>query len=330
VTAEVDATRRADTMRNHTGTHLLHRALRNVVGDRARQAGSLVTPDHLRFDYPFDRPLEDAELRAIEDEVRRVVRDDRPVTIRFLPMDEAIEQGADAFFDEKYGDEVRTIRVDGYSFELCGGTHCRASGQVGSFVITAERSIGSGMRRIEARTGAGADRFVGERLALLETAAEAAGARSTEALPERIVALQDELRETRRRLREGGGARLPRPGELAAAAETVADGARLVAFAGPFESIEALKGAAKDVRAILDSGVVALVLEADEPQVFVTVSDDLVARGIAAGDLVRAAVGPLDGKGGGRPEMAQGRGSRRDGVPEALDAIRQAIAARLT
>jgi alanyl-tRNA synthetase len=204
------------------------------------------------------------------------------------------------------------------------------SHEVGSFVITAERSIGSGMRRIEARTGAGAARFVGARLALLETAAEAAGARSTEALPERIVALQDELRETRRRLREGGGARLPRPGELAAAAETVADGARLVAFAGPFESIEALKGAAKDVRAILDSGVVALVLEADEPQVFVTVSDDLVARGIAAGDLVRAAVGPLDGKGGGRPEMAQGRGSRRDGVPEALDAIRQAIAARLT
>ena len=128
VEAVVDAERRAHTMRNHTGTHLLHRALRNVVGERAKQAGSLVTPDYLRFDFPFDRALTDDEKRAIEDEVRGVIRDDRPVTIAFLPMAEAIAQGADAFFDEKYGETVRTIRVQDYSFELCGGTHCRASG----------------------------------------------------------------------------------------------------------------------------------------------------------------------------------------------------------
>ena len=147
----MDAERRAHTMRNHTGTHLLHRALRNVVGERARQAGSLVTPDYLRFDFPFDRALTDDEKRAIEDEVRRIVREDRPVSIAFMSMAEAIEGGADAFFDEKYGETVRTIRVEDYSFELCGGTHCRASGQIGGFVITGERSIGSGMRRIEAR-----------------------------------------------------------------------------------------------------------------------------------------------------------------------------------
>jgi alanyl-tRNA synthetase len=125
------AARRAHTMRNHTGTHLLHRALRNVVGERARQAGSLVTPDYLRFDFPFDRALTDDEKRAIEDEVRAIVREDRPVSIAFMTMSEAIEQGADAFFDEKYGETVRTIRVEDYSFELCGGTHCRASGQIG-------------------------------------------------------------------------------------------------------------------------------------------------------------------------------------------------------
>ena len=142
VEAVVDPDRRAHTMRNHTGTHLLHRALRNVVGDRARQAGSLVTPDYLRFDFPFDRGLTDDERAAIEDEVHRIIREDRPVSIAFMGMAEAIEGGADAFFDEKYGETVRTIRVEDYSFELCGGTHCRATGQIGGFLITGERSIG--------------------------------------------------------------------------------------------------------------------------------------------------------------------------------------------
>jgi alanyl-tRNA synthetase len=321
----VDDERREHTMRNHTGTHILHRALRNVVGERARQAGSLVTPDYLRFDFPFDRGLTESEKQAIEDEVRRVIREDRPVIPAWMPLQAAIDAGADAFFDEKYGEKVRTVRVEGYSHELCGGTHCRATGQIGAFVITGERSIGSGMRRIEALTGAGADRFVRDRLAALERAAELVGAQSIEALPERLLALQEELRETRRRLRAGGGAGLPKPGELASRAEEVAPGIRLVTFAGPFESIDAMKGLAKDVRGALGSGVVALGLDADEPQVFVTVSDDLVGKGIAAGELVRAAVAPLEGKGGGRPEMAQGRGTRRDGLAAALEAVRTAL-----
>ena len=325
VDAVVDPVRRAATMRNHTGTHVLHRALRNVVGDRARQAGSLVTPDSLRFDFPFDRALTADELRAIEDEVRRTIREDRPVSIEYMTMAQAVEGGADAFFDEKYGETVRTIRVQDYSFELCGGTHCRATGQIGGFVITAERSIGSGMRRIEALTGEAADAWFRERIATLERAAEAAGATTAEALPDRIAGLQDELRETRRRLREGGGAAVPRPAELAAAAEEVAPGVRLVARAAPYDSIETLKGAARDVRGVLGSGIIALGLDADEPQVFVTVSDDLVARGIAAGDLVRVAVTRMDGRGGGRPEMAQGKGARREGLAAALEAIRDAV-----
>ncbi len=327
VSAQVDRERRARTMRNHTGTHLLHRALRNVVGNEARQAGSLVTPEGLRFDYPFDRALTDDERRAIEAEVRSIVRDDRPVIVEHLSMAEAIERGADAFFDEKYGETVRTVRVEDYSFELCGGTHCRASGQVGGFVITAERSIGSGMRRIEALTGDGADAYVTARLALLDVAAGAVGATTVEALPDRVAALQAELRETRRRLRAGGA--LPKPGELAARAEPVHDGVRLVAFAGPFESIDQLKGVARDVRGALGDGVIALGLDAVEPQVFVTVSEDLVARGVSAGDLVRVAVAPIEGRGGGRPEMAQGKGANREGLPAALDAIRVAVRDRL-
>jgi alanyl-tRNA synthetase len=177
------------------------------------------------------------------------------------------------------------------------------------------------MRRIEALTGAGADAWLDARLSTLETATEAAAAQSIDALPDRIRALQDELRETKRRLRAGGGAALPKPGELAAAAEEVAPGVRLAKFAGAYESIDALKAAAKDVRGVLASGVIALALDADEPQIFVTVSDDLVGRGISAGDLVRDAVAAIDGKGGGRPEMAQGKGTRRDGLPDALASI---------
>ena len=329
VQAVVDAERRAHTMRNHTGTHLLHRALRNVVGDRARQAGSLVTPESLRFDYPFDRALTVDEKRAIEDEVRAIIRDDRPVTIAFMPMADAIEQGADAFFDEKYGETVRTIRVRDYSFELCGGTHCRATGQIGGFVITAERSIGSGQRRIEALTGAAADRLARERGETLDRIAGAVGAQTIEAVEDRVAALQEELRDTKRRLKAGVGSGVPGPSELAARAEDVAPGVRLVAAAIPYESMDALKAAAKAVRAALPSGVIALFLDADAPQLFVTVSEDLVERGISAGDLVKAAAGPIGAKGGGRPQMAQATGTRREGLGDARNGLRDGLIARL-
>ncbi len=331
LTAVVDAERRAHTMRNHTGTHLLHRALRNVVGDRARQAGSLVHPDYLRFDFPFDRGLTDDEKLAIERQVRQAVREDRPVSIEWMTMAEAQAAGADAFFDEKYGERVRTIRVKGFSHELCGGTHCRASGQIGNFVITSEKSIGSGMRRIEAVTGAGADRLMEERFALLDRATRAVAARGPEALEDRIAALQDELRETKRRLKAGAAAGgRPKPGDVAAKAEEIAPG---VLFAGAtldLEGIDELKGFAKDMRGSLPSGVIAVGLDADEPQIFVTVSDDLVERGIAAGPLVQAAVTSIDGRGGGRPQMAQGKGTRREGLEDAIAAVRAAAAAGAT
>jgi alanyl-tRNA synthetase len=330
LSAVVDADRRAHTMRNHTGTHLLHRALRNVVGDRARQAGSLVHPEYLRFDFPFDRALTEDEKRSIESEVRRIIREDRPVSVEWMTMQEAQVAGADAFFDEKYGDKVRTIRVEGYSHELCGGTHARATGQVGSFVITGERSIGSGVRRIEALTGAGADAWLDERRDRLDRAAEAVGARTPDQLEERIAALQAELRAAKQRLKGGdtaAGAR-PRPAELAAKAEEVAPGVRLASWAGDGMTIDELKGYAREVRGAMGEGVIALGLDADEPQLFVTVSDDLVARGIAAGQLVQTASAAIEGRGGGRAGMAQGKGTRREGLGDALAAIRAAVIAR--
>ncbi len=320
VAARVDPERRARTMRNHTATHILHRALRNVVGPEAHQAGSLVTPDYLRFDYPMDRPLSVEEKRAIEDEVRRIVREDRPVATKVVSMAEAKAAGADMFFDEKYGEQVRTVRVQDYSLELCGGTHCSASGQIGSFVITAERSIGAGTRRIEAVTGDAADELLRSRIEMLDRAAEVLGAQSIDAVPDRIAALQEELRETRRRLRAGGGGH-PKPADVAAKAQEVTPGVKVVIHFGAFESPEQWKGFAKDIRSALPSGVIAVGYDTDKPQVFVTVSPDLVELGINAGELVRAAMGPLEGKGGGRPEMAQGMGTRREAMVPALKAI---------
>jgi alanyl-tRNA synthetase len=320
VTARVDVERRARTMRNHTGTHLLHRALRNVVGPEAHQAGSMVAPDYLRFDYHMDRPLSAEEKRAIEDEVRRVVRDNRPVTTVIRPMAEAIAAGADAFFDDKYGEYVRTVSVDGYSLELCGGTHCSASGQIGSFVITADRSIGAGIRRIEAMTGDGADALLRERVALLDRVAEALGANSVDAVADRALALQDELKESRRRLRASGRG-IPKAADLAAQAAEPAPGVKLVAYSGSFETPEQWKGFVKEIRAALGSGVVAVALDAEAPQIFITVSAELVERGISAGELVKVAMESMEGRGGGRPEMAQGMGTRRDGISSALAAI---------
>jgi alanyl-tRNA synthetase len=326
LTAVVDPVRRARTMRNHTATHVLHRALRNTVGERARQAGSLVTPDYLRFDFPLERPLSDDEKRAIETEVRGVVRDNRTVHPEFMTMAEAQAAGADAFFDEKYGEQVRVMFVNGYSRELCGGTHCAATGQIGNFVITGDRSIGSGMRRIEALTGDAADTYFNERLALLERAAEAAGTRTMDQLPARIA----EMKSRGSRGGAAGGAALgsdsatESPSALARSAANV-DGTRFLSYAAQFESMKDLQSYAKALRAELGAGVIALGLEADEPQLFVTVSDDLVSRGVSAGTLVGHGASLIDGKGGGRPEMAQARGTRRDRLPSALTAIREAL-----
>jgi alanyl-tRNA synthetase len=320
VSARVDAERRARIMRNHTATHLLHRALRNVLGPEAHQAGSLVTPDYLRFDYPGDRALTTEEKRAIEDEVRGIVRANRPVSTTVQSMAAAAAAGADAFFDEKYGETVRTVSVQGYSLELCGGTHCSASGQIGNFVITTERSIGAGTRRIEALTGDGADALIRERLALLDRIAESIGATSVDAAPDRVVALQEELKETRRRLRAGGSG-LPKAADLAAMAQEPTPGVKLVVHSAAFESPEQWKGFVKEIHGVLGSGVIAVAFDAEAPQIFVTVSADLVSRGISAGDLVKVAMVAMEGRGGGRPEMAQGMGTRRDGIPAALAAI---------
>ena len=272
VEAVVDAERRARTMRNHTGTHLLHRALRNTVGQSARQAGSLVTPEGLRFDFPFDRALTAHELATIEGEVRRIIREDRPVIVEVMPMPLAAARGADAFFDEKYGEDVRTVAVEGYSLELCGGTHCRASGQVGGFVIVGER-----VDRFRHPAHRGPHRRRGRRVTWMPRARpwrarrRRSGAQAVDAVPARVAELQAQVKDLEKRLRAGGGA-VPRPADLIREAVTLPGGARLVVRAVDVPSADELKALARDVRGAFPEGVIALGLAGPAPELFVTVS----------------------------------------------------------
>ena len=314
-------------MRNHTGTHLLHRALRNVVGERARQAGSLVTPDYLRFDFPFDRALTDDEKREIEAEVRRVVREDRPVIVEWMTMAEAHggrrgrvlrrevrREGAD---DPGRRLQPRAVRRHALP-RLGADRRLRDHGRAEHRLRDAPHRGLTGAARRRAGRRAGSTRSSGRPAAV--------GARTPDALEERIAALQEELRTTKQRLKAGGAAgNRPSPATSRANAEELAPGVAFIGTTGDFESIEALKGFAKGLRGSFPSGVIAVGMEADEPQLFVSVSDDLVARGIAAGSLVQAAVtqhrrpwrrAPRDGPGEGHATRGargrdRGRASRR-------------------
>ena len=317
VELRVDATRRADTMRNHTVTHLLHRAIRIVTGPDAKQRGSLVHPDYLRFDYPLDRSLTREERDAVEAEVRRAIREDMTVVAEEMSMAEAVMAGADAFFDEKYGEKVRTIRMEDYSHELCGGTHCRATGQVGSFVITSERSIGSGLRRIEALSGSAADDYLRDQVRIVEASIEGLGAQSAAQLPTKISALQAELREAKRKAKQvGGGVDLA---ALVASAVKGSDGCSVILATIEADDMEGLKAVAKGLRKRLGAGVLALVRPSDAVEIFVSVEG--TDGGPDAGKIAAAGAAAIGGRGGGRPALGQGRGAEGAEPHAAIEAM---------
>ncbi len=320
----VDAKRRADTMRNHTVTHILHRAIRIVAGPDAKQRGSLVDPGYLRFDYPLDRALTREERDAVEAEVRRAIREDMPVVAAEMSMAEAVKAGADAFFDEKYGEKVRTIRMEEYSHELCGGTHCRATGQVGSFVITSERSIGSGLRRIEALSGVAADAYLREQAHIVEGGIEALGVQSAAQLPAKIAALQTELREAKRKAKQGGGG--IDLAALVASAVQGSDGHAVILATIEADDMEELKEIAKGLRKRLGAGILALVRPGDAVEIFVSIEG--IDAGPDAGKIAAAGAVAIGGRGGGRPAMGQGRGADGSEPPAAIAAMAELLGVR--
>ena len=334
VQLKVDAERRAAVKANHSATHLMHAALRRVLGGHVSQKGSLVAPDKLRFDFSHQKPMTAEEIAAVEAEVNAEIRANLPVGTRLMTPDAAIEAGALALFGEKYGDEVRVLSMGraadtgrSYSVELCGGTHVNATGDIALFRIVSESAVSSGVRRIEALTGVEALKHLVAQENLLKATAASVKAR-VEEVPERVAALADTVKKLERELADAKKAlALAGPGQSAEVApEQLGD----VPFLG--RVIDDLDP--KELRGLLDeekqrhgSGVFAIVATRDgRASIAVSVSADLAGKANAV-DLVRAGVAALGGQGGGgRPDMAQGGGPDAAKAAEAIQAVKAAIA----
>jgi alanyl-tRNA synthetase len=332
VRAVVERRTRHDTVRNHTATHLLHAALRTVLGTHVVQRGSLVAPDRLRFDFAHPRPLTQEELRRVEDEVNAGILEDYDVVIQQMAQAEAIGRGAMALFGEKYGDVVRVVSIPGVSMELCGGTHARHTGEIGLFRIVSETGVAAGVRRIEAVTGTEAYRKAIETDAMLERAA--ALVRTTpDSLVRRLEQVAEENRELKRRLerarQSGGGDRVT---ELLASATSV-DGMRVIASSVDAEGPDDLRALGDRLRERLGSGA-AVLAAAQEGRVSLlcVVTDDLPGRGVRANDLIRQIAAAAGGSGGGKAHMAQGGAGDAAKVEEALrqtvDIVRTLLSAK--
>ena len=321
VDAHVDPVRRQDTARNHTATHMLHAALRQVLGPHVRQAGSLVAPDRLRFDFSHVEAMSAEEIESVEWLVNEKIRENVSVHHSEDSYRSAIDRGALAFFGDKYDATVRLVEIANgatFSFEVCGGTHVHRTGELGAVYIMSEASIGSGMRRLEAVSGRGAERTVRRRLNAGDAAA-AALRTNVDDLGERIEGLLQELDDARR-AREVADRRL-----AASAAEGLldlkqdVDGVALVAARVSAAQVDALRDMGDWLRDKLGSGVVVLgsVVE-NRPLLIAMVTTDLVASGVDAAKIARGAAKAIGGGGGGRPDVAQAGGRNADGLDEAL------------
>jgi alanyl-tRNA synthetase len=324
VRAEVDPVRRADAARNHTATHLLHRALREVLGPGTHQAGSLVAPDRLRFDFTADRPLGPERLRQVEDLVNAQVLTPTPVEWFVTGLDEARRMGAMALFGEKYGERVRVVRIGDWSLELCGGTHVANTAEVGLFHVLGESGIGSGVRRVEAVTGRGVLALLRAGQQELARAAEVLRARPDEVagrvqeLAERLHERERELAALQRRQVQAEARRLAE-----AAVEVVARGGvfRVAAGTVPGVGVEELRLLADDLRARLGSAAVLLATTSGGRGVLLcALTPDLVQRGLHAGKVVAAAAAAAGGRGGGRPDLAHAGAQDVGRIPAALEA----------
>ncbi|AYG66423.1 MULTISPECIES: alanine--tRNA ligase [unclassified Rhizobium] len=338
VVLTVDHARRSRLRANHSATHLLHEALREVLGTHVAQKGSLVAPERLRFDVSHPKPMSAEELKVVEEMANEIILQNSPVTTRLMSVDDAIAEGAMALFGEKYGDEVRVVSMGQgvrgaktgkpYSIELCGGTHVSATGQIGLVRILGDSAVGAGVRRIEAVTGESALAYLAEQDERVKNLASTLKVQPGEVVS-RVETLMDERRklerelaDAKRKLAMGGG-----QGSSADAVREV-NGVKFLGKAISGVDPKDLKGLADEAKAGLGSGVVALigVSEDGKASAVVAVTEDLIGR-ISAVDLVRVASAALGGKGGGgRPDMAQAGGPDGAKADEAIEAIAAALA----
>jgi alanyl-tRNA synthetase len=326
--ADVDSPKRIATMRNHTATHLLHAALHKHLGKHATQAGSLVNEEKLRFDFHHDGALGRPMLEKIEADVNAQILRDFAVTKHVdVPIDEAKAMGAVAMFGEKYGAKVRVIQVADVSTEFCGGTHCDHTGQIGLFRITGESAVAAGVRRIEGVTGEGALALIRAEHHVLRNLGEKLSARPEE-IEERVASMQEELRELRVQLSEARRAAAgDRVGELVGAAKDLG-GLRFVSARVDVADRDSLMGMADELRTKLGSGVGVLAAVLDgKGTLLVVVTDDLVGRGIRAGDLIKPIAAVAGGSGGGKPHLAQAGAKELGQLDAALAKAEEVVAA---
>ncbi len=327
---KVDAGRRRSTERNHTATHLLHAALRQVLGAGVRQAGSLVAPDRLRFDFTYGSPLTEQQRDAVEELSNEWIRRAVATEIAETSYQEAIASGAMALFGEKYGDRVRTVSVPGFSRELCGGCHVANTGQIGPLVLTSERGVASGVRRIEALTGEGAAAWLRQRRRWLEEVEASLGTPAQRAAEEigrlrrEVKEKENELAKLRLKLVAAGSGSSPDQRDI-----EVAEGVRLWVREVPLAPAGELRNMADALRSKLGSGVVFLGARSDDKvTLLATVTDDLRGR-LHAGKLVKAAAALVGGGGGGRADFAQAGGREPQKLGEALDAVERLVREQL-
>ena len=328
VDARVEPFRRLDTARNHSGTHLLHAALRQVLGPHVRQAGSLVAPDRLRFDYSHVSPLSREELLDIQGLVNRKVRDNLAVSTSQSSFAQAVQEGALAFFGDRYGDVIRVVEMsdeERFSSEVCGGTHVEATGQIGPLFVVGESSIGGGMRRVEAVTGRAAEQLFVDQSALLESLSDKLQTplfdlatrldgfiQDADRLRKQVAALErDNLRRESQEL-------LHRVQDV--------DGVNVIAARTSSSSVEALREMGDWLKAQLSSAVIVLAaVQENRPTLITMVTPDLVDKGLHAGNIARETAKIMDGGGGGRPDMAQAGGKRADKLNEALGRVAELV-----
>ncbi|MBC8447590.1 MAG: alanine--tRNA ligase [Chloroflexi bacterium] len=331
--AVVDHERRLDIMRNHTATHILHSELRYILGEHVHQAGSLVAPDHLRFDFTHSSMLTQDELDAVEQSVNDAILANYPVDAEHTSYREAVDAGAMALFGEKYGDQVRAVKVgysdEEFSYELCGGTHIPWTSEIGLFHILSESSVGAGIRRIEAVTGRAAQRLVQERLSQLERAATFLGSQPGE-VDRRVLSLLDEVQSLRKEVARLQQAVAKRDFELLLDRVQDVRGVQVLAAQVDVADEGTMREMTDWFRDKLGSGVIVLGAAIDRrPRLVAAVTPDLVKRGLHAGRLIQAVAQVVDGGGGGRPTMAQAGGRDLSRLSEALALVSAWVAEKL-
>jgi alanyl-tRNA synthetase len=327
VEAVVETERRLDIARNHTATHLLQMALRRVLGEHVQQRGSLVAPHRLRFDFSHLKVLSAKQIAEVNHIVNEEIRRNLPVYDEVVPYKEAIEAGAIALFDEKYGDTVRVFKIGRpfISAELCGGTHVSATGEIGLFHIISESSIGAGLRRIEAVTGRGAENYFAERLSDLEHIAKSL-ATSPEEARGKVSGLAGELEQERKQRLALERELAKKTAESLLAQAEVVKGVKLLAAKVPSSRLEMLREMSDLLRDKLVSAIVVLgTVYEDKPAFLAAVTPDLVAKGYDAGKIVKQVAAVTGGSGGGRPNLAQAGGKDQKKLDQALKLVKSLI-----